>query len=318
MKITEFKLDNLSGETLITAFQKDYWGTVKRVTALLLPQFTISDVGITHRWITNWDDQGLIDNRRDGTEWRRFSFVEYIWLRIIVRLREFNMSIPVIKQVKKYLFQSNSKENFKIIAEAFSENMKNGFFPPAPGYTAEEYEKYLLKNISQFNSELKHVNLLFLMIFSMQIDKKPIFLQVTENGQCGYLYFGDNRTSEASLQALKNDMEVFDFTIINLYKIFEEFFSNKKIKDEAIKEIAILNEKEKQILELIQMGDFKELSIKLTNNKNYFVSIKRNKSLEKITNHVSSLIARGQYQDIKIVTEKGKIVLAEITDKIKI
>ncbi len=66
MKITDFKLDSLTGESFLTALQKDYWGTVRLLTELVLPQFTISEVGITHRWITNWDDQDLIDNRREG------------------------------------------------------------------------------------------------------------------------------------------------------------------------------------------------------------------------------------------------------------
>ena len=154
------------------------------------------------------------------------------------------------------------------------------------------------------------------LIFFMQKENKPICLTVTEKGKCGSLFFGGNGLTELSLRVIKSDINKFDFAIINLYRIIQEFFSNEKIRDEVVEKISILNDKENKILEIIRTGDFKELSIKLKNNNKYLIGIKRNKSIDKITNEVSSIIARNKYEEIKLITQKGNIVVAEITETI--
>ena len=90
------------------------------------------------------------------------------------------------------------------------------------------------------------------------------------------------------------------------------------MNDDIIEKVTLSSDKEKQILDLIRKGDFKEVSIKLKGNKEYLVGIKRNKSIDTITNEVSSIINRNKYQEIKIVTQKGKIINAEITESIRV
>ncbi len=318
MRISEFNLHDLAGQSLLSDLQRDYWSTVSRITALAMPQFTISDVGITHRWITHWDKQGLIDNKRAKSAWRRFSFVEYIWLRIIVRLREFRMPISSIKQIKNYLWHHSTVHEFKALNDEFMQSLRSGRFPPPNDMTVEEFEKHTKKILLKQKSILRSFNLLFWMIFLMQLHKKPICLLIDQNGVCGSIFLAGGEITEASLNILADEIPKTDFICLNLFRILEDFYSNEKLKDEVIQKIAILNDKEKRILELIQKGDFKEISIKLNGNKEYTVGVKRSKPVDKITNEVSSIINRGKYQEIKLVTEKGNIVFAEVTEKIKI
>jgi DNA-binding transcriptional MerR regulator len=318
MKILEFKIDNISGNDLLVAMQKDYWGTIQLLLELVLPQFTISEVGITHRWITHWDEQGLLGSRRDGVAWRRFSFVEYIWLRIIVRLREFQMPISTIRQVKKFLWQAIDPQKFEQFSDEFLQNVRKEVFPLPSASTHEEFEKELKKAKAQQKTVFRYLNSLFWMIFSMQLYKRPVCLLINEKGACGSIFLAGGEISEFSMNLILDTIPKSDFICINLYNILQEFFSNEKIDDSTIQKIAILGEKEKQILALIRRGDFKEITIRLKDNKEYFVGIKRNKSVDKISNEVSSIITRNRYQDIRLVTEKGKIVLAEVTEKIRI
>jgi DNA-binding transcriptional MerR regulator len=318
MKISELNLDSLSGQALAKALQTDLWGTMRKVIDLTLPQFAISEIGITHRWITHWDNQGLIDNHREGTEWRRFSFIEYIWLRIIVRLREFNLPLAAIKRVKKFLWAPVAKQDFELAERDFLQAIKAGEVPIPPGKTLEEFEKTMKAIFKNPKIVADYINTLFLIVYFMQLYKKPYCLLIEKSGECGAVNFATEELAQQSLAVLVGQIDYSDFICINLYKILQEFFSNEKIEDEVMMKIALLTEKEEQILGLIQAGDFTELSIKLNNNKQYLVKVKRNKSLERITNEVSSIISRGKYQDIKLVTQEGKIILAEVTDKIKI
>jgi DNA-binding transcriptional MerR regulator len=62
---------------------------------------------ISYKMLNDWEKAGLIDNKREGSEWRRFSIVDAIWLKIIQELRAFGMSLKQIKITKESLeFQS--------------------------------------------------------------------------------------------------------------------------------------------------------------------------------------------------------------------
>jgi len=69
-------------------------------------QFSVKDINIPYQWVNNWDKEGLLfeDDREDG-KWRKFNFVDYLWIKIIVELREFGLSYDVIKKVKHVLAQ---------------------------------------------------------------------------------------------------------------------------------------------------------------------------------------------------------------------
>ena len=62
---------------------------------------------ITYRQISGWEKEGLLDKTRVGNEWRKFSVMDAIWLKIIHELRNFGMSWNQIKVTKESLeFQS--------------------------------------------------------------------------------------------------------------------------------------------------------------------------------------------------------------------
>lgn len=58
---------------------------------------------ITYKMLNDWEKAGLLDNNRDGNEWRRFSIMDAIWLKIILELRSFGMSWKQIKITKESL-----------------------------------------------------------------------------------------------------------------------------------------------------------------------------------------------------------------------
>ncbi len=62
-------------------------------------QFTIKDTGIKYRVINHWSQQGLLRDSRDdkGTGWRKFSFIDVTWLKILSELRAFGLSLDKIK-----------------------------------------------------------------------------------------------------------------------------------------------------------------------------------------------------------------------------
>ncbi len=67
-------------------------------------RWSVSDVGVPSRWISHWDRaRVLMDVEREGTGWRKFSFIDYVWLRIVCELRAFGLALPAIRRVKTIL-----------------------------------------------------------------------------------------------------------------------------------------------------------------------------------------------------------------------
>ncbi|MBC34885.1 MAG: hypothetical protein CL663_02420 [Bacteroidetes bacterium] len=96
--------------------------------------FTIKMIeGLTPRVYNHWKKSGLLPVvRANKTE--KLSYIEFFWLRIIIQLREFGLSIEKIKRVKHKLFDVDIRskkvykeglyeEKYKTIGRIYEQNM---------------------------------------------------------------------------------------------------------------------------------------------------------------------------------------------------
>lgn len=65
----------------------------------------------SYRQVNSWDQYGLIDVDRDGSEWRKYSIIDAVWLNIIAELRVFAFSIDKIKITKTSLEEGANKRS---------------------------------------------------------------------------------------------------------------------------------------------------------------------------------------------------------------
>ena len=73
--------------------------------------FTMKDINVPRRVISHWESFDLFDFPKDkGQKWRKFSFVEYVWIEIIRQLREFGFSLETTKAVKQELMTYTTVE----------------------------------------------------------------------------------------------------------------------------------------------------------------------------------------------------------------
>lgn len=67
--------------------------------------YTVKETGISYRVINHWDEKGILpgDFALSGEGWRKFSFVEIVWLRIVVELRKFGLPLETISRIKEHV-----------------------------------------------------------------------------------------------------------------------------------------------------------------------------------------------------------------------
>ena len=74
-------------------------------------KYTIGEENISSRVLNHWHEMGLItDDRVDKKSWKKFSASELVWIRIIIKLRNFGLDLKRIKQVKEQIHYYSKKD----------------------------------------------------------------------------------------------------------------------------------------------------------------------------------------------------------------
>ncbi|ADV48707.1 hypothetical protein Celal_1394 [Cellulophaga algicola DSM 14237] len=94
---------------------------------LLNAQLKKNDLSVSYRTLNHYDSMNiLISNREDSKKWRRFNAIEFVWIELVMILREIGMPISKILHLKNRLFDegkegSIDKANF--INKSFEEEI---------------------------------------------------------------------------------------------------------------------------------------------------------------------------------------------------
>lgn len=73
--------------------------------------FTVKDTGLTYRVLNHWSEVGLIeDDRSDAAGWRKLSVADLLWIRILVKLREYGLSLDKLLRVQTCIFSGEIPE----------------------------------------------------------------------------------------------------------------------------------------------------------------------------------------------------------------
>ncbi len=68
------------------------------VNFLTEKKFTIKDTDSSYRVINHWSSLGLFDDQRvENKGWRKFNLVDMVWLRVLMELRTFGLSLDKMK-----------------------------------------------------------------------------------------------------------------------------------------------------------------------------------------------------------------------------
>ena len=78
-------------------------------------QYSINEPSVTPRVLHHWYQVGIIsDTRTNGKGWSKFSFTELVWIKLIIRLREFGLSLDKIKKVKEDLIKYAVEDTYSM------------------------------------------------------------------------------------------------------------------------------------------------------------------------------------------------------------
>ena len=108
-------------------------GTEEYINRYISRKFYIGDTVINRKTLKDWEKAGLLPYEYKDKGWRKFSFVEWVWLESINEFRKLGVSIDKIKEVKEVLFTVDPDEWIQAIKKDLE---------ASPG-AMDEKEKYI-------------------------------------------------------------------------------------------------------------------------------------------------------------------------------
>ena len=99
-------------------FDVNFFGKFLHSNLNIIEQFnvqkhTIGEENISSRVLNHWYEMGIItDDRENKKSWKKFSVSELVWVRIVLKLRNFGLDLKRIKQVKEQIHLYSNRESF--------------------------------------------------------------------------------------------------------------------------------------------------------------------------------------------------------------
>jgi DNA-binding transcriptional MerR regulator len=305
--IKNINLEKLSASSVEDLRKNDPMELMRLVDGLFEKQFTIADIDIDHRSVLHWENEEILDRTKDDKDkWRKYSFIDYVWLRALIDIRSFGLPIPIIKKIKYELFHPVyeqlighvSDDMITEVSELLKEDVK------------DKIKK--IKNINIDRDKLLHDRLSFLSRFGAAIlniilSKSPAFLLLTKTGEVGIAFLG-----EPDLQTTKENLikqfETTSTLVINISNIIEEFFSDENLNNETYYMLTPLQLEEKEIMTHIFSGNVKNITVHLAEGKKFYTEILRKKPARNIVDQIKGFIAKNEYKQIVLETSEGKLI----------
>ena len=269
-------------------------------------KFTVKDLGVNYRWIDHWYSRGLLIGNYEDRKWRKFNLIEYVWLKIIIKIREFNISLETVKSVKDIL-------DVDLVVGDLVNNHNSDLIDIIPQLAPSGKEQITMNILNDPNIQAQirnmHLNYLEMIILDIISLGNCYSILINPNGQVIPIKF-----SYIELYSTIPEFRDFilkSFISISLTEILKDFIIKNELDLFNKKRIAILSNEESEVLDTIRKDDLKSVTVRYGNDKkmNLLEEIREEK-VDKAARLLEIIMKYG-YQDITIKTQNGEIAYCE-------
>ncbi|MEM1000880.1 MAG: MerR family transcriptional regulator [Bacteroidota bacterium] len=272
--------------------------------------FLGTDTGVAYRALNHWESAGLIDNKREKKkDWRRFSFVEFVWIRMIDQLRSIGMKIDTIREIKDEILAPTPLIELWTLMWSIGdmEKLIGGNLTDEDQAEFQDFFEKLLADPPE-GEEGETVTFLQLLIANAIAKRCPVILIIFPDG--GFFWREEN--AEFVLPPEFRDRISYEAHVsISITGIIKEFLAGD-LAFERIETLNILNPNEAYLLRLIHSGDYD--SIKINFRGGQMDALEMKKTVE-TTRRIVDVLAEADYQDISIIQHQGRVTRFENTIK---
>jgi len=293
-------------------------GILKSITEKYLKS---SDLKVSSRILNYWKKQDILLEKYDEKkhDHLRFSFLDYVWFSIIREMRDYGLSLELIKNIKNELITSIPISYFleigllEYLVQTLPENEKESFLEIIHDPKFQKEIKNELQN--KLDADEIKFNLLNIFVTSAIISRMHVAIIINKKGEV-YSYSLDHFDEFMNDRDCKNSF-LSSHISISISSIIKEYLIDPKF-DLSSDKLFLLSSREAQIIELLRKEKLSSLTVYLDDEKNIKL-IETTKKYNKIDaeSRLLDFIIKDGYQTIELKTQAGKIVYCSNIKKIK-
>ena len=277
------------------------------------PKYRRKDLDIEARVLNHWDKMDLLLNKNVNGAWYTFSLAESFWLKIIQKLRAYNLPLEIIKELKEVLNDfTTAEQNSKI-----DDDMADFLLSKDESMTRNDIKKFFKSTeFLELFQKLKPTHLENILL-DLIVTRSDHRILIDENGEV-FFYNAEKHVSNLEYNKILNEFLSKTYLSISLFEIIKELVKDLG-EDECSEYQNILSKDEAMVLKLLKQEDISKIEITFNDKtkKAETIKVTKNNSVNNFS-RVQDLILRNGYQDISIKTQKGKVVQCTNTTKYKL
>lgn len=273
-------------------------------------------LGVSYRTICHWDEKGIIRFKRDNPDSRRkYSFVDYIWIKVVSELRSFGVELPIIQKIVQeiyspipvrdvFSFLAENKNAIGMIEEQINElNLLEQ--TPVNLENKKELQDYLafLKSgeykSADFTGIEVHFNYLHAIIAEIIATKKPVSIIVFKNGDW-FPFIKDNERLYSEDLLYKKEYE--SQVSVSLTNLVFNFILEENMSG-YYTEFNLMSPEEINLLDIVAKGKYKKITILYKSKKLPPIEILKSKSAQE---ELVKVFRKKNYREFIVTDNKDK------------
>ena len=281
--------------------------------------FKVIDTGIHPKLIADWNRHGLLIKSPERNRMHRFSLSEMVWVKLIEKMRSYNVELDVIRKFKdeNVVFERENLE--QIFHDPGLKESIASLVNPSERKILDEFFS-MNENVKKFLSTLPidifSINQLEGMILFCLMVKRPFSILLGENGEP--FFFSPAFLEYPELDS-KELLKVLSgsYVSISLTEVLAECIAVAPM-EKISKEIRLVTDDEAAVLAALQEDGIQSLNIRFDRKGEMdLLEITKLEVVDKKARLMELILMNG-YQDIKLKTEKGVLVTCQNTRKMKL
>lgn len=288
------------------------------VSAMKEKPFTVVETEVHPKIVAMWNKDGLLLSPRVPRKHHRLSTSEFLWIKMIEKLRQFNFSFPVIKKFKDELGKPlglgvtqvmDNSDLMDMIIKALGEEHRSKI---EAGLSDPTIRKEL---VSAFGSGTSNMNYLDVLIIITLVTKQPVSYVIDES-ESGLVYSPAFFETPLANDFL-NDLMGKTHVSISITELLAQVLTLAPIQKVSEK-LHLVTQTEAQVLEVLKEKNLSSVLIRFDGeNEMDLLEVTKMEKVDKRA-RLMELVLKNGYQDITVKTQKGNIVHCENTRKLKL
>ena len=312
-EIENFNLENVSklmAGNPLAIFQAFEKFAERQITA------TDIDSRLNRKLLYAWKKNGLLPFSQENNKWKRFSFFETCWFKILLEFRELGVSIEKLVHLKQFFFEESFATTF---FENAIKKLEKNEISIAEEITQSKITE-LIKSDKFFAlmSEIQF-SLFSLYLYSIILTRANYSLVITGEGKIENIDLNSILSDSISeLPVLYKFLSENSIAAVNVRKIVieisgtHEYFKNTELQAQISQNSVDV------IRKLFLENQVKEVTIRISEKGELKVALKSWVDLADFQKEIYKLRKKGQFEDVIIKTRDGNIQYFEKTELLKL